>query len=728
MLLFFVIFLFFLVNYKINEVNEDDISPQNESVRKTEFKKTEEFDEENNEKNQSKSIVKDTKNSRFSVSKHEKTEKSINVNDDNDHQGNKNEEMDMENMDNMDNIDEMDMENMDNNNEMEMENMDGNEDMEMENMDVNEDMEMENMDNNDEMAMEDMEEKNEEMDHIEEMDEEKNEEMDHNEDGEQSPNRDSISRKSKKSTSKILKTNSVVYDDNNNQNEDSLKNEQMDDLVMEEIEEIKDENANNHISNINKTTHTLKTNESKKKELTENSIRSKNATTNNNLNNKTNRTNLTNRTNRTMEEEMEKKSSSHYIAGGSGNNNNSTKNKINISQVTQSYQKESKSKKNETLNLNDDLNKINKNLYESVPDSSRNDKSVTLQKLTNIPAACELEEYYFLFIDLEEFIHFHSNGFNLFELAEFMKRITNENKKPRIVLNYPNILINLNVVNLDILQILMDIMSYTDIFLFEKKECLAFFNMLSQMNYEKDLNDKQLNDYFFKEIPHFKIGTSKLGLFLDDMQKINIAEQKGGKIANEITYDIHLYPKINHFNQKIIEEYKKIIAVNNSYFKSIFFGGYFSSFVFNFDQFQSFKSGAESTKRILEIFKNKIDFPTNPEFYTIKLQKKKIEKDLHSEKLRKKEDKFVLDCINKTNSSIKCYNPLFDDNLNAFFANSIIRKQLKEKGFINTNGFVLYDSSYKGIVGVPPKQKKRLDTSERERHLLLAIKQNKVKI
>ena len=75
------------------------------------------------------------------------------------------------------------------------------------------------------------------------------------------------------------------------------------------------------------------------------------------------------------------------------------------------------------------MNKINKNLYESVPDSSRHEKSITLQKLTNIPTACELEEYDFLFIDLEEFIHFHSNGFNLFELAEFMKRITNENNK-----------------------------------------------------------------------------------------------------------------------------------------------------------------------------------------------------------------------------------------------------------------------------------------------------------
>ena len=344
----------------------------------------------------------------------------------------------------------------------------------------------------------------------------------------------------------------------------------------------------------------------------------------------------------------------------------------------------------------------------------------------NIPAACEIEEYDFLFIDLDEFITFHSSGFNLFELCDFLKKISSNNKKPRIVLNYPNILINLNVVNLELLETIIGIMSYTDIFLFEKKECLAFFNMLNQMNYEKDLPEKQLIDYFFNEVPHHKHSIGKLGLFLDDLQKFFVGEQKKEKITNNLKYEMNLYPKINHFNQKIVDEYKKIMTMNNNYFKSIFFGGFFSSYIIYEDLYTSYITGAESTKRILEIFKNKIDFPVDPEFYLIKLQKSKIVKDQQVEQLRKKEGKFVLDCINKTNSTIRYYNPLFDDNLNGFFSSTIIRKQLKEKGFINTNGFVLYDSSYKTLLGGPPKSKKRLDTTERERHLLLAVKQNKV--
>jgi len=94
--------------------------------------------------------------------------------------------------------------------------------------------------------------------------------------------------------------------------------------------------------------------------------------------------------------------------------------------------------------------------------------------------------------------------------------------------------------------------------------------------------------------------------------------------------------------------------------------------------------------------------------------------------LKKKEEKFVLDCINKANSSIKYYNPLFDDHLNGFFSQDVIRKQLKEKGFINTNGFVLYDPSYKSIIIHKVNNKKRCDTPEKEKNLLHAIKNNKV--
>ena len=357
---------------------------------------------------------------------------------------------------------------------------------------------------------------------------------------------------------------------------------------------------------------------------------------------------------------------------------------------------------------------------------SRTNQSI--YKLFNIPAACEIEEYDFIFIDVDEFLNFHGAGLHLIELADFLKNISLANKTPKIVVNFPNILLNINMINLELIDVILCIMSFTDIFLFDKKECLAFFNMISQMNNEKEINDKNLFEHFLDKIPHLKTSVSKLGLFMEDLQNFNIVEQRGDKVVFQNEYQLNLHPKINHTNHKVIDEYRKIMVLNNNYFKSIFFGGYFSKYIFLEEHYSSFISGIESTKRILELFKNKIDFPNDPDFYTVKLQKTKIDKDIKLQNLRKKEEQFKLDCVNKRNASIKFYNPLFDEHLNAFFAGGEIRKHLKDKGFINTNGFVLYDPSYKNIE--PPKKgntKKRLNTPDKEKNLLHAIKNNKVK-
>ena len=280
--------------------------------------------------------------------------------------------------------------------------------------------------------------------------------------------------------------------------------------------------------------------------------------------------------------------------------------------------------------------------------------------------------------------------------------------------------------NLELIDLILTVMSYTDLFLFDKKECLAFFNMLSQMNNERELSEKNLYEHFQKQIPHIKSGVAKIGLFLDELQKLTVIEQKGEKLICKNEHLLNLHPKINHTNQKTVEDYRKIMILNSSYLKSIFFGGYFAKYLFLEDHYPSFISGIESTKRILELFRNKIDFPADQDFYVVKIQKQKINKDLARESLRKKEELFVLDCINRRTASIKHYNPLFDDNLNSFFAAEAVRKQLKDKGFINTNGFVLYDPSFKNIS--PPKNvKKRIDTAEKEKRLLYAVKNNKVK-
>ncbi|MCR2632536.1 hypothetical protein NSP66_23320, partial [Salmonella enterica] len=76
----------------------------------------------------------------------------------------------------------------------------------------------------------------------------------------------------------------------------------------------------------------------------------------------------------------------------------------------------------------------------------------------------EIEEYDFIFLDLEEFLIFHGSGLHLIELADFLKKIALAAKTPRIVINFPNILLNVNLMNLELIDLILTVMSYTDLF------------------------------------------------------------------------------------------------------------------------------------------------------------------------------------------------------------------------------------------------------------------------
>ena len=71
-----------------------------------------------------------------------------------------------------------------------------------------------------------------------------------------------------------------------------------------------------------------------------------------------------------------------------------------------------------------------------------------------------------------------------------------------------------------------------------------------------------------------------------------------------------------------------------------------------------------------------------------------------------KEGKFLLDCTNKITSNKKEYISLFDFHLKNFFSSEIIRKNLENKGFIDSEGYILYDPLYKDAMGNNTKKKK----------------------
>jgi hypothetical protein len=339
-----------------------------------------------------------------------------------------------------------------------------------------------------------------------------------------------------------------------------------------------------------------------------------------------------------------------------------------------------------------------------------------------------LEKFDYLYLDLNEFIPIQS-VLSFEDLRNIVKKAINTHKNLSLIVNCPNIIDNVNVVNIDLLGFIEEILAYADICVFEKKDALAFLSTLNTLNggpeQYNNLQDKHLDPLFCTQIRALRKGKTKTGIFLDDFNKLYVIERNGDEILYKASYEFLLHPKVNHTNQKIVDEYKKHIVLNHQLLKSIFLGGFISKIINGQSFYPAFLTGSEIAKRVLELLKNKLDYPLQNEFYVVKLQKTKVEKEMEIEYLKTKEEKFVLDCVNKNSSILRYYNPLMDEHLNSFFAAGPVRKQLKDKGFIDTNGFILYDSVYRSSVGASPKRKENPATeAEKEKQLLYAIKKN----
>ena len=94
------------------------------------------------------------------------------------------------------------------------------------------------------------------------------------------------------------------------------------------------------------------------------------------------------------------------------------------------------------------------------------------------------------------------------------------------------------------------------------------------------------------------------------------------------------------------------------------------------------------------------------------------------EKLAKgqKEENFKLDCTNLITSNKKEYVSLFDYHLKNFFSREIIRKELKNKGFINSKGFIKYDPVHRNVMGINKNNKKTFTEKELQNKILTTIK------
>ena len=241
----------------------------------------------------------------------------------------------------------------------------------------------------------------------------------------------------------------------------------------------------------------------------------------------------------------------------------------------------------------------------------------------------------------------------------------------------------------------------TDLYFFDFKQAIEDFSKhykcFTSDKSKQSINKQKLLDYFISGIASGtkkEVDGDKYGFFLEDCVKYYVIHANKKK-AKKNEFDCQLFPKINHNNINLIEEYKNIIKKNVNNYVSIFItfiisGVASTGTVSNEVIMGAFLNALELVKRKVECEKNNISL-TEKELMKFKLSEKNLADRIKELNLGNQEDDFVLDCTNKEKSELKEYVPLYDYHLVYYFRSDVNQKELKKKGFINDKGFIMYD-------------------------------------
>jgi hypothetical protein len=279
----------------------------------------------------------------------------------------------------------------------------------------------------------------------------------------------------------------------------------------------------------------------------------------------------------------------------------------------------------------------------------------------------------------------------------------------------------------------------TDIYFFDKKQAIKSFDehykSFTTDDPKKTINSRSVFDYFVKGIATGtleEVPCEKTGLFLDELNNfIIIKVSKGGVDKSE--FNPQPFPKINTHNIEEVSYYKDIIKQNKNDFYSMFLSGMVTSMGASAPKcaepeviIPSFLTGIDIIKRKIELLKNGIEIPDEEKFYKVKRDPKIIAEQLENLAKGQKEGNFKLDCTNLITSNKKEYVSLYDYHLRNFFSSQTIRKDLQNKGFIDSEGYIMYDPVYRSVMGTNNTNKKKFTEKEMEEKIITNIKDIKI--
>ena len=231
-----------------------------------------------------------------------------------------------------------------------------------------------------------------------------------------------------------------------------------------------------------------------------------------------------------------------------------------------------------------------------------------------------------------------------------------------------------------------------------------YFNYLNS-NLDYNLKNNNNNNLIAYDIKKYKNNIQRLTIVLDDFDYLTIYNQE----FEESETNENIEPYIENFcfsllnkshTEKEFKENKKLIENNFDKCFHIFIGGFLSRFINNNDPSgnsknyeECFIAGNLTLKNYLYLLKNNNDYIIDIDEYNVVVPKikKSLKEQLYKErreeirKIRKKEEKFVLDCINASKSQKKEYNSLLDFNCTSYLSKKNIINHLVKYNFINKN-------------------------------------------
>ena len=282
---------------------------------------------------------------------------------------------------------------------------------------------------------------------------------------------------------------------------------------------------------------------------------------------------------------------------------------------------------------------------------------------------------------------------------------------------------------------LNEIFYYTDGYFFDTKQACALFNKhylchtTDNLKTKKVINKQKVFDYFITAIARGamdEVVGNKVGLFMEDFNRYAIINCSK-KTASRKEVNAQPHPKINTHNIEIIKKYQDILKDNKNDYYSIFVSLAAheisaNNSVSNEIIYPTFLTSLEIIKRKVEYTKNGITSINEDQLYKVKINERALQQELKKIVSDTKEGGFVLDCTNKSKSTLKDYVALYDYHLRGFFSSELIRKNLKEKGFIDSKGFIMYDPMYRNVMGAQCKNTKKYEGEELKQKIISNIK------